>query len=170
MGPYRTRDSSGSIIALGGMGPLRSTSIAVVLTLALVACRSMPPNSAPARYIVTTTPIDVGVMSPAICVAIDPTDSKGVWWWLPGSLGCSSRSTGPGVFSAERAVVRASSQTGAIEIRFRVQLILAPGSTKSQFPDVVLVLQDGVMRAMASGAQVPAAPRHDLEVPERPGL
>jgi hypothetical protein len=145
---------------------LRFTSVAVLLTLTLVACRSMPPRSAPARYIVTATPIDVGVMAPAICVAVDPTDTQGVWWWLPGSAGCSSRSTGPGVFPAEHAVVTASPQTGAIEIRFRVQLILAPGSTRAQFPDVVLALQDGVVRAMASGAQVRTERRNNLALPE----
>jgi hypothetical protein len=49
-----------------------------------------------------------------------------------------------------------------------VQLILAPGSTRSEFADVVLVLQGGIMRANTSGAQVSTELRQDLEVPERP--
>jgi hypothetical protein len=137
-----------------------------LLGLAIVACRSASPK--PARYTVTKDPIDVGVMSPAICVAVDPTNPQGVWYWLPGPSGCSSRSTGPGVFHPDRGVVTAPSQTGAVGIRFRVQLILAPGSMRSEFADVVLVLQGGVMRANTSGAQVSTELRQDLEVPERP--
>lgn len=80
------------------------------------------------RYLVTASPIDVGVGSGRLCVAVDPSDPKGVWWWQPGK-DCSSRSTGPTVFHAEEAVVAASPQAGTADIRFRLQLIRGPNSS-----------------------------------------
>jgi hypothetical protein len=147
---------------------MRVPLIPTLLGLALVACRSIPPEGAPARYIVTTAPLGVDAVSPGLCVAVDLTDPQGIWWWEPGRSGCSSRSTGPGVFHAEHATVAAPSQSGAIEVRFRLQLIVGPGSTMPDFADIRLVLQDGGMRAMASGARVPTERRNDLEVPEQP--
>jgi hypothetical protein len=52
------------------------------------------------RYVVTASPIDVRVGS-GLCVAVDPSDPKGVWWWQPGE-DCSSRSTGPMVLLLKR--------------------------------------------------------------------
>jgi hypothetical protein len=145
---------------------MRVPLIPAFLGLALIACRSMPPE--PARYVVTTAPLGVRGVSPGLCVAVDPTDPQGIWWWEPGRSGCSSRSTGPGVFRAEHATVAAPSQSGAIEVRFRLQLIVGPGSTMPDFADLEILLQDGSMRAMASGVLVPTERRNDLEVPEQP--
>src|SRR4029453_19107515 len=89
-----------AIMMRGVVARMRVPFIPTLLGLALVACRSMPPEAAPARYIVTTAPLGVGAASPGICVAVDPTDPQGIWWWEPGWSGCSSRSTGPGVFHA----------------------------------------------------------------------
>jgi hypothetical protein len=56
------------------------------------------------RYIVTAEPINIGIGSARFCVATDPTDSQGVWWWEPGPKGCSSRSTGPAVVAVSVAL------------------------------------------------------------------
>ena len=53
------------------------------------------------RCIVTAEPINIGIRSSRFCIAADPTDRQGAWWWEPGPTGCSSRSTGPAVFHAE---------------------------------------------------------------------
>src|SRR3984893_13965415 len=145
---------------------MRFTFVAAFLGLWLLACRSTPASAPVARYFITTAPIDVGVRSRGLCVAIDPTDSHGIWWWEPGRTGCSSRSTGPGVFRADAATVAA--RPAAIHVRFHLPLIVSPGSTMPSFADVRLALQDGGMQSLASGARVLTERRHDLEVPEQP--
>jgi hypothetical protein len=142
--------------------------IPALIGLALVACTSAPSDSATGRYIVTTAPLPVRGVSPGICVAIDPTDPQGVWWWEPGRSGCVSRSTGPGVFRADHATVSASLQSGAIDVRFRLPLVRGPDSQTPEFADVSLVVEAGGKRAMASGALVPTDRRNDLELPEQP--
>jgi hypothetical protein len=132
-------------------------SIEVVLFAALPL-----QSQAPERYVVTASPINVGVVSGRLCIAVDPLDRQGVWWWEPGRSGCSSRSTGPGVFHAQQAAVSSPSSSGAIEISFRMPL----HSTASPFADVRLVLEGGGIRAVASGARVPTERRNDLNVPE----
>lgn len=62
----------------------------------------------------------------------------------------------------------APTQSGAIDVRFRLGLITGPGSTQLPFADIALVLQDGSMRAPATGARVPTTGRKDLDVPEGP--
>jgi hypothetical protein len=117
------------------------------------------------RYIVTTAPIDVGVRQGGLCVAVDPGDPQGVWWWEPGESGCSSRSTGPGIFRADEATVMARTQS-AIEVRFR--LGLHGDSTMPSVVDVRLAIQDSHMLAAATGARVTTVRRNDLEVPGQP--
>jgi hypothetical protein len=143
--------------------------IIVLLGFVLVACRSMPAQLAPAaRYVVTAEPIDVGI-APKLCIAVEPANPQGVWWWHPGDRGCSNRSTGPGVFRAEHVTV-VEMRSATIEVRFRMQLILGPGSTRPDFTDVELVIQDASMHDVASGARVPVMRRSDLDVPAQPGV
>ena len=132
--------------------------VLVGLLLVALACRS-------ARYIVTTAPIDVGAGPLGLCVAVDPADPQGVWWWEPGQSGCSSRSTGPGVFHAGEATVLARTESAKIEVRFRLPLHGRPGSTMPTFVDVRLAIQDGNMLAATTGTRVPTDRRNDLEVP-----
>jgi hypothetical protein len=68
----------------GVVVPMCVPLIPTLLGLALVACRSIPPEGAPARYIVTTAPLGVDAVSPGLCVAVDLTDPQGIWWWEPG--------------------------------------------------------------------------------------
>jgi len=114
------------------------------------------------RYVVTAAPLGVGVPT-NICVAVDSTDVHGVWWWEPGTDGCASRSTGPGVFKADRAAV--SRNTGAIEARFRLPLHARVG--EPDFLDVRLTIDGGRMRSSVSIDGVPVASRRDLDIPER---
>jgi hypothetical protein len=137
--------------------PASVVTFIVVLGLSAAACGPSTP-SAP-RYIVTATPVDlVGVGHPGLCVAVDPADEHGVWWWEPGPSGCSRRTTGPTVLRAQLATVATSRGSSDIEVRF--QLPLMSGSR-----DVRLQLQEGSMRVMASGARVPTARRADLNIP-----
>ncbi len=143
---------------------MRFVLIAALVTLGLIGCRSTLP-SAP-RFFVTAAPIDVGVSRRGLCIAVDPNDARGVWWWEPGRSGCSSRSTGPGVFRGDDARV-ARAESGRTDIYFRLQLITGP-SEGLRFADVRLALRDTQIRSIPSGMQVSIERRHELEVPERP--
>ena len=103
-----------------------------------------------------------------MCVAVDPADPQGVWWWEPGQSGCSSRSTGPGVFRAGQATVVTRTESAKTEVGFRLHLHGLPGSTMPSFVDVRLAIQDGNMLAAATGAWVTTGRRNDLDVPEKP--
>jgi hypothetical protein len=112
------------------------------------------------RYIVTASPIEVGLGTP-LCIAVDPRKEHGVWWWQPGASGCASRSTGPGVFEADSATVSQSTQSPVINVSFRLPL----HSIVRPFVDIHLVIEHGTMCAVASCAPVPILRRDDLDVP-----
>jgi hypothetical protein len=147
---------------------MRAMAVSVVLVLGLIGCRPQTPWAG--GYIVTAAPLDVAVVSRDLCVGVNPSDAQGVWWWEPGSSGCSSRSTGPGVFHADHAAVAAASGGPAIEVRLRVQLTRQPTSTRPDYADIRLVIENGEMRDAASGARVATTRRPDLELPELPPL
>jgi hypothetical protein len=150
----------------GVRGRIRVVLIAAPLALGLVGCRSTLTQSAP-QYIVTVAPLDVGVSPRGLCVAVNPHDPKGVWWWEPGRSGCSSRSTGPGVFRGYDARVVTHVQSALIDVHFRLQLITGPGEGL-RLADLQLALQDTAVRFIPSGKQVSVERRYDLEVPEGP--
>jgi hypothetical protein len=134
-----------------------------LLAWALVACEATsPPRSTAPRYLVTANPIDIGFGARRLCVAVDPLDERGVWWWEPGGSGCADRSTGPGVFQADQAFVSRSGHAGPITLGFRV----GTHSFTRPFVRVRLVVEDGQMWAIESGARVPIRRRSDLDVPE----
>jgi hypothetical protein len=142
--------------------------IALLICLGVGACRS-GSRSTPAvpRFIVSGAPLGlVSVQHPGLCVAVDPSDPKGVWWWEPGRSGCSSRSTGPDVFRANDAAVVTRPDTLDVDVRFRLQLIVGPGSTGPNFSDVRLVLRDGRMEVLGSTASVSTVRRQDLVLPD----
>jgi hypothetical protein len=131
----------------------------VVLGCAVVACH--PPPPATPRYLVTARQIDVGD-GIRLCVAVDPADPHGVWWWGAGESGCGSRSTGPAVFRAQEATVSPPRQGGQTEVSFR----LGTHSARRPVIDVRLLLENGTMRAVESGAHVRLQRRNDLDIPE----
>jgi hypothetical protein len=133
----------------------------MLAVLSLAACRSASP--AHARYIVTAAPLFLlGELHTGFCVAVDPADVKGVWWWEPGRSGCTSRSTGPAVFPADAARVVRTASPNALDVSFEIQLMNASSR------QVRLEVRDDRMREAASGLEVAVARRTDLEVPEQP--
>ena len=149
------------------IGQVPFVLIAALVTLDLVACRSTLTQPVP-RFFVTAAPIDVGISAVGLCIAVDPGDPEGIWWWEPGRSGCLSRSTGPGVFHAENATVVARGRSATIDLHFRLQLITGPAVTGPRFADVRLVMRNTDLRSIASGTQVSIERRHDLDMPEGP--
>ncbi len=140
--------------------------VLLVLAFLLTACRSISPSQGHLpRYLVTVTPIEVGLGSLGLCIAVDPLDQHGVWWWEPGASGCATRSTGPSVFHADGATISTMKRTGPTAVGFRLQT----HSSTRPFIDVRLVMEGNSMRAVQSGAQVALQRRSDLDVPEMPG-
>jgi hypothetical protein len=111
------------------------------------------------RYRVSASPFDfVGKGLPGICVAVDPSNPQGVWWWEPGRTGCSSRSTGPELFPGWKASVDRTS--GVTHVRFELPLIV------SDPLQVKLTLEGASMRYETSGQQVKIERRRKLDIPE----
>jgi hypothetical protein len=135
------------------------SALAILLVIEVFGCRfaSRPSGG---RYVVTDSPINVGVGSVGLCIAADPGDREGIWWWEPGTAGCASRSTGPGVFHADHATVSQSAQDGPVALSFRLPTHLRP------FVDVRLVIEDGGMRMAENATLVRVRRRNDLDVPD----
>jgi len=145
--------------------------VTVVLAVASATCRSTPvarPRSP--HYVVSADPISVRSGPGGLCVAIDPADPNGVWWWGPGRSGCSTRNTIPGphqenakgltaLFQVTDAVV-SRDKAGATEARFRLPMHGPP-----DFVDVDLIIHNGHMLCVATGAQVRARQMSHLDIP-----
>ena len=140
------------------IGRTRAASV-LLLSVVLCGCQHAPP--AVPRYIVSTAPLTLLAGHPGFCVAVDPSDEKGVWWWEPGQSGCSSRSTGPGVFPAQSAAV-ARSATGAVAVSFEIQLM------KSSPLVVRLTLRDDAMLEERTGMRVQTERKPSTDLPEMP--
>jgi hypothetical protein len=136
--------------------------ICMATLAATVACQSVAQRESPDdTYLVTVDTIDVGD-GIRLCIALEPTDGDGIWWWEPGRSGCSTRSTGPGLFRPEGAKVHASTQAGSVDAAFR----LGTHSLSHPFIEVRLRVTDGAMQSMESGARVSVRSRRNLDVPE----
>ena len=128
----------------------------VCLLTVLGACASQP------SYIVTSTPLKlIDPAHPGLCIAIDPKDPKGIWWWDAGRSGCTDRSSS--TMAAGRASVTPAT-TGAVHASFQVGLM------SGENLQVRLEAFDGRIRDTISGLSVPAERRATLEVPERPPI
>lgn len=135
----------------------RGARLYLTLALSVGACRT--PTPAVPRYIVTVTPLNlVSAGHPGLCIAVDPADAKGIWWWEPGLSGCSTRTTGPTIFRAHHATVASIGGSADVEARFRMQLM-------SGSRDVTLLLRHGAMRVASSGERVSTERRDDLDIP-----
>jgi hypothetical protein len=132
----------------------------VCLILALVLAQSAC-QSAARRYIVTVTPIDVG-LSPGLCVGVDRTDRQGVWWWEAGDHDCSSRSTGPGLFHPEDATVAHVAGGRQMRVTFR----LPTHSFSRPSVDVQLAVEAAEVRSIETGSRAPIEYRRVLDIPE----
>jgi hypothetical protein len=143
---------------------LRRGGLPLVIVLAAFACRSTPqPRPSDSHYLLTESAIDVGE-GIELCIAVDPGDPQGVWWWTPGEAGCTSRSSGPGLVHADQATVARGTAAARTTVSFR----LGTHSARRPFIDVRLAVQDGRMRSLESGAEVMLHTRGNLDVPEKP--
>jgi hypothetical protein len=131
----------------------------LLLTLTAIACRS----SSGARYLVTASPIDVG-LGIRLCVAVEPRDERGLWWWGEGASGCTSRSTGPGLFRGEQVQITRRRGTQPWTAAFR----LGTHSAERPYIDVRLRLERGTLHALESGDRVALEERKDLAILEQP--
>lgn len=130
-------------------------SVACLFTF-LAACASPP------RYIVTRTPLKViDPAHPGLCIAIDPNDPKGIWWWDAGRSGCMDRSSG--TMAAGRASVTHGT-AGRLDASFQVGLM------SGRDLQVRLEVFDGRIRDTISGSSVAVDRRASLEIPERPPI
>ena len=126
----------------------------VCLLTVLGACASQP------SYIVTSTPLKViDPAHPGLCIAIDPNNPKGVWWWDAGRSGCTDRSSS--TMAADRASV-ARATAGTVDASFQVGLV------SGRNLQVRLEAFDGRIRDTISGLTVLAERRATLELTERP--
>ena len=142
-----------------GRRRVAGTIASLLIGAALLACRSQA--SAAPRYVVTAEAIDVGV-GLGVCVAVDPLDTHGVWWWQPRGNGCAKRSTGPGVFHADEAHVARPAAPGPIALGFR----LGTHSFDEPYVDIRLTLEGDELVDTSTGDRVRTLTRDDLIVPE----
>jgi hypothetical protein len=133
--------------------------ILLPIALAVFACRS----SSGARYLVTSSPIDVG-LGIRLCVALDLDDEKGLWWWGEGASGCDSRSTGPDLFRGEQAKVSKPRGTQPGTAAFRV----GTHSDARPYIDVNLLVEGRTLHAPETNDRVTLEDRNDLAITERP--
>lgn len=133
----------------------------ILAAIAIAGCQA----PSPARYLVSDRPVAVPGVVPAICVAVDPSDPKGVWHWGPVGSDCSRRSTGPGVFPAHEPFV-ARDESGALRAGLRIQLITHPDSSSPPFIDIRLLLKDAMMQVVGTDVRVPIRSRGDLAIDE----
>src|SRR5215831_8271853 len=129
----------------------RASLTSACLALALCAVR---PSAQDKTYTVTVKPVDVGMPSHGLCVAVDETDPHGIFWWDPGRGGeCSTRSSS--LMTAERPSVSRATN-GSIDVRFRLELISRVRD--NTYIDVALTIDGQTMRGM-SGTRVPIVRR-----------
>lgn len=137
---------------------------AATLAITIAACHHLNAPPQIARFVVSSVPLDVGVVPRPLCIGVDPADREGVWWWEPGASGCTSRSTGPTVFHADRALVVGGS-SNSYSVSFRVPVAQSPDSVAADYVDVRLVLQDEQLRSVASGARVATGRHTSITIP-----
>jgi len=140
-------------------------AVAATVALTLTACHHLNAPPQVARFVVSSTPLDVGVTPRPLCIGVDPADREGVWWWEPGTSGCSNRPDGRRVAHADRATV-VGENAGAYNVSFRIPVAQDPDSVAADLLDVKLVLQNEQLRSVASGARVATLRRTDMSIPD----
>lgn len=130
----------------------------LLVTVFLAGCRTAPPPAP--QYIVTAAPLKViDPAHPGLCIAVDPNDPKGIWWWDAGRSGCSTSSSS--TMAAHEAHVTTSA-TGVTVGSFRVGLV------SNETRAVSLEISGGRIRDALTGLVVPAERRQSLDVPLLP--
>jgi catechol 2,3-dioxygenase-like lactoylglutathione lyase family enzyme len=132
-----------------------------VIAAMLVGCASIDAQPG-GCCVVTTDPVRVSPGSLGLCVAVDPQDAHGVWWWEPGPAGCATRSTGPDVFRADDATVSAQ-RRGVTAVEFRLE---THSATQPSFVRVRLMLEGTTLRSLDTDSQVALEPRDGHAIPQ----
>jgi hypothetical protein len=117
------------------------------------------------RYIVNVSPLQTGTGVLGLCFAVDPSQVHGVWWWEPMNGKCTSRSTGPGVFRAERSQVTRL-PGGGVEFRFQVAMMPSPHDPNPPDERVVVRIEEDSMRSLTVRSSSKTARRNDLQIPD----
>ena len=138
---------------------MKSTALFTCVVFGLSLPAIAAPQKRAAEYLVSAAPLTIGAPAGDLCVAVNVADPRGVWWWEPGQSGCSTRSTGPGVFRGEGGSVSTASGA-ATEVRFRARL-----SDPWGVVSVLVLLERETMHSAATGSTVSIIRRKDLEVP-----
>ena len=136
----------------------RKTLVLVALVMAWLTAGA-PGAQSVGRFAVTAEPIRVGLGNLGLCIAVDPRDPKGIWWWEPGASGCATRSTGPDVFPANEPKVSRTPAGAAAEFQLGTHDIARP------FILVRLVVDPSTMRSADTSHEVGLRYRNDLKVP-----
>jgi len=133
----------------------------IALGLALLLASGCTTSTG--RYIVTELPLAIGVQPnlKPLCIALDPADSRGVWWW-EGGADCSTRSTSD-VFRGDRGTV--SSQGATTTASFQLGLIGDPRRGDPMSQSVSVALTDGRLRSVATGSEQRTVRRAELSIP-----
>jgi hypothetical protein len=135
----------------------------IIASLLIVALWSGVPSAQQRRYVVTAEPLHLDLPTNPLCIAIDPADPQGVWWWEPGSS-CRNRRTSDILHPGRPVVVRDASSV-RIEVSFRIGL----HSLTRPFVDVTLVVDEKGMGSATSDVRVPTEDRDDLDIPSFSG-
>jgi hypothetical protein len=131
---------------------------AVIFTLASCTSQRTTGPAGP-RYAISAEPVDVGGVR--ICVAVEPRNTSGIWWWDAGR-DCATRSSS--LMKAEDAAVSQTGRSGQLNARFKLQLI--SDDPTGRFVDVSIVLEGDHMAVPATGARCRLTRRDGLDVPE----
>jgi hypothetical protein len=119
----------------------------------------------PVPYLVTKAPLDVGVRSIRLCIAVRNSD---LWWWQAGRSGCETRTRN--VVQADHVMIT-TTQTDR-RFTFAVPLTLLPESTNGDSVAVAVVLHaDGETLSSVGPngviAQVAIVERPNVDIPEQ---
>jgi hypothetical protein len=104
-------------------GMSQHAGVAVISSAVLSLLVGVVTQPAPARYAVSAAPLNLG-SSGKLCIAVDPSDPHGIWWWQSGTDNCATRDTGPGLMKADEATV--STDSVGVHASFRLGLHGAP--------------------------------------------
>jgi len=130
----------------------------------LVGILTSACGSAEPRYHVTERPLACGD-GLVLCVAIDPRDAQGVWWWEPGASGCDSYSTGPGVFPGDQASVSVPQPDGQISVSFRLPI---HATSEPYHRELRLLVHGDSIRVAGDDASTRLQRRSNLILAEEP--
>ena len=145
-------------------------SAALVVLVFATETTSQPARS---KYVVSAEPIRVHTGPAGLCVAIDPVDRAGIWWWGPGRSGCTTRNTEThenatgiaALFHPTDAVV-SMDPSGTVHAHFRLGLHARPG--EPEYLEIDLTAESDAIRCTSTQATVKVKWLNVLDIPLDP--